>query len=209
MGSVEPLKKLYARWRDKVNFVDIIVRQAHPGRQIPAYYSFDQKMRDAQRYQDEEGIPWCVVVDDIEGTTHNLYGGLADPSYLLDADGRVSFYHVWTHAPALHKAIDALLNQAGRGVVKNGTDRLPHPLASITDGWKGLRRGLPQSFIELEMAAPGAASSIWLGYQIRPLMAALTLRSEPLRLAVKIALAFSAATLFVFSARRLARRRTD
>jgi hypothetical protein len=95
------------------------------------------------------------VVDDIAGTTHQVYGGLADPTYLIDRDGRVAFYNMWTHAPTLHEAIEELLKQDGRGVVMGGTHRTPHLLASMTDGWKGLRRGFPQSAVELELSAPG------------------------------------------------------
>ena len=53
-------------------------------------------MHDARRYKDEQGIPWPLVVDDIEGTTH---GGLADSTYLIDKDGRVSFYKTCGRVP--------------------------------------------------------------------------------------------------------------
>ncbi|MBW3634278.1 MAG: hypothetical protein KY456_14750, partial [Chloroflexi bacterium] len=55
-----------------------------------------------------------------------------------------------------------------------------HLLPAMTDGWKGIRRGLPQSYLDLEMAAPGMGAGIWLGYQLRPLLAPVTLRAEPL-----------------------------
>ena len=80
------------------------------------------------------------MVDDLQGTTHQVYGGLADPTYLIDADGRVAFYDMWTHAPTLHKAIEELMNQDGPGILKGGTERAPHLLTSMTDGWKGLPR---------------------------------------------------------------------
>ena len=144
-----------------------------------------------------------VVVDDLAGTTHQVYGGLADPTYLIDADGRVAFYNLWTHAPTLHEAIKELLKQDGRGVVKGGTHRTPHLLASMTDGWKGLRKGFPQSAVELELSAPGMASGPWLGYQLRPLLAPLTLRSKPLPPSAKLGLAAGAAALLFLGARSL------
>lgn len=185
--------------------MDVLVRQAHPGPDAPAYHRLEQKLRDGRRYQREEQIPWPVVVDDLTGTTHQVYGGLAAPTYLIDSDGRVAFYNLWTHVPTLHEAIDALLQQGGRGVVKGGVDRLPHPLASVTDGWRALRRGRPQSVIDLEMAAPGIASGIWLSAQLRPVLAPLTLRAAPLPVSVKIGLATGAATILILGARRLAR----
>lgn len=139
------------------------------------------------------------------GTAHQVYGGLADPTYLIDRDGRVSFYNMWTHAPTLHEAIEELTNQNGRGTVKGGTHRAPHLLATLTDGWKGLRKGFPQSAIELELSAPGMASGPWLGYQIRPLLAPLALRGEPLPAPVKIGLAVGAGVLIALGLQALTR----
>ncbi|MBA3357033.1 MAG: hypothetical protein H0U18_14060 [Pyrinomonadaceae bacterium] len=170
---------------------------------MPAYQNFEQKMQDAERYQREDGIAWTVLVDDLEGTTHQVYGGLADPTYLIGTDGRVAFYNMWTHAPTLHEALEELQKQGWRGEVKGGVHQMPHLLPSMTDGWKGLRRGWPQSFIDLETSAPGMASGPWLGYQLRPLLAPLTLRSKPLPPSAKLGLAAGAAALLFLGARSL------
>jgi hypothetical protein len=204
---VEPLKELYARWGDAVHFVDVVIRQAHPGPGAPAYETMEQKMADAERYQEEEGVPWVILVDDLEGTVHQTYGGLADPSYLLDADSRVAFYNLWTHAPTLHEAIGDLLAQGGRGVVDGGADALPHLLPALTTGWRGLRRGFPQSLLDLETASPGAGVATWLGYQMRPLLAPVTQRAKPLSPAAKAGIVLGAGALAALGARSLARRR--
>jgi hypothetical protein len=172
-----------------VHFVDVAIRQAHPGPAVPAYHSAEQKWRDAWRYQQEESIPWTVLIDDLEGTTHRAYGGLADPTYLIDSEGKVAFYNMWTHVPTLHRAIMTLLRQGGQGVVMRGSDSTPHLLPSLADGWRGLRRGLPQSFIDLETAAPTFASGTWLGHHIRPVLAPLALRAKPLPWPVRFGLA--------------------
>jgi hypothetical protein len=113
---------------------------------------------------------------------------------------------MWTHAPTLHRAIVALVRQGGSGVVLGGIDRTPHMLAAMTDGWKGIRRGLPQSFIELEFAFPGVATGTWLGHQFRPLLAPLTLRSTPLPTPARIALAAGAAMLAGLAVRLVVKR---
>ncbi len=181
--------------------MDVLIRQAHPGPGAPPYQSFDRKREDAETYQ-AEYAPYPVVVDDLEGTVHQVYGGLADPTYLIDADGRVAYYSTWTHAPTLHQALELLLGQGGRGVVAGGIDRTPHLLSSMAAGWKGLRRGLPQSFIELELAAPGMASSTWLGYQLRPVLAPIALRARPLPPAAKVGIIALALVLAGAVARR-------
>lgn len=183
-----------------MQFIDVLIRQAHPGGDVPAYETFEQKFRDGERYKRDDGIEFPVLVDDLEGTTHQVYGGLADPTYLIDTDGRIAFYNMWTHAPTLYLAIEELIRQDGRGVVRGGIHRQPHLLASMTDGWRGLRRGFPRSFIELELSAPGMASLPWLGYQIRPLIAPLTLRGKPLPTEAKIGLAIGAGALLALGA---------
>jgi hypothetical protein len=160
-------------------------------------------MNDGRRYKQNDGVPYPVLVDDLIGTVHQVYGGLADPTYLIDVEGRVSFYNMWTHAPTLHEAIEELLSEGGRGVVKGGTDRIPHLLSTIADGWHGLRRGFPRSAIELELSMPGMASGPFLGYQIRPLLAPIALRATPLPISAKIGLGLGAAALLFLGVRAL------
>ncbi len=186
-----------------MHFVDVIVRQAHPGPGAPSYQTFAEKLASARAYQRDEGIPWAVLVDDLAGTVHQVYGGLSDPAYLIDTAGRVAHYTMWTHVPTIHQAIEALVGQGGHGVVRGGLDRVPHMLPWMTEGWRGLQRGLPQSFIDLETAAPGTASATWLGYQLRPLLAPLTLRATPLPTPARIALSIGAVIAIVFGVRRI------
>ncbi len=189
------MKKLHSLGGDHVQFVDVLIRQAHPGTDVPPYESFEQKMHDAQRYKQDDGIPWPVLVDDLQGTVHQVYGGLADPTYLIDVDGRVAYHDMWTHAPTLYEAIEALVRQGGRGVAKDGIDHVMHMLPAMTDGWRGLRRGLPQSLIEIETAGPGTGVGPWLGYQIRPVLAPVTLRAKTVPTRAKLALGVGAAAV--------------
>src|SRR5688500_7084497 len=200
------MKKLYARWGDQVHFVDVLVRQAHPGPGVPAYREFSQKLRDAQAYQEEEGIAWTVLVDDLEGTAHQTYGGLADPTYLIDTEGKVAFYNMWTSAPALHEAIRRLTAQGGRGVVHGGVDHTPHLGPAAVAGWRAIQRGLPTSFLDLETAAPGSASATWLVSRLRPLLGPVALRAKPLPPTARRSLAVGAAALALLGVWRLVRR---
>jgi hypothetical protein len=118
--------------------VDVVIRQAHPGPGVPHYETFEQKARDGERYRREEGIPWLILVDDLRGTVHQVYGGLADPTYLIGSDGRVAFYNMWTHGPSLNAAIRELLARGGTGVVQgDGLNRWPYMGAAMTDGCSG------------------------------------------------------------------------
>ncbi len=150
-------------------------------------------MRDGRRYQRDENTPWTVLVDDLAGTVHQVYGGLSDPTYLIDIDGRVAYYNMWTHVPNAHTALEELREQGWRGVVSGGVDRVPHMAPWMTHGWRGIRRGLPQSFLDLETSLPSSGLSTWLGYQLRGLLAPITLRDTPLPVVARIGLAAGAA----------------
>jgi hypothetical protein len=173
----------------------VLTRQAHPGATERAYDSFEQKFEDAQVWKEYRDIPWPVLVDDLPGKVHQVYGGISDPVYLIDVDGRVAFYNMWAHAPTMHRAIEALLAQGGSGVVNGGIDHVPHLLPMITDGWKGIRLGLPESWIDLLTATPLTGVAIPLGYLARPVLAPVTLRATPLPPSARVALGLGAAAI--------------
>lgn len=94
-----------------------------------------------------------------------------------------------THAPTLHRALHELGEQRFRGVVAGGIDGGPHLLPVITAGWPALRRGLPQSLVDLERTMPTSGILPWLGYQLKPVLAPITLRPAPLPTSARLALA--------------------
>lgn len=67
--------------------MEVFIRQAHPGPGVPPYRSFERKFEDGVRYVQQEELPWTVLVDDLEGSVHQSYGAMADPSYLIGSDG--------------------------------------------------------------------------------------------------------------------------
>ena len=204
------MKRLHAKWGHAVSFATILIRQGHPGPDVPPYQTFEEKQRDARRHQWEDAIPWPVLVDDVAGTVHRAYGMLADPTVLVDVDGTIAFYNAITHAPTLDRALSRLFRQQGRGVVLGGTDRKPHLLATIVGGWPALKRGLPQSAVDLETAFPTTALLPFVGDKLRPLVSPVALRATPLpRPKRSTILAAAAALALGAMALRAARRRDE
>ncbi|MDQ6708391.1 MAG: peroxiredoxin family protein [Acidobacteriota bacterium] len=193
IGSLEPLRELYSEWGDRVHFIDVVVRQAHPGKKVPPYRSLEEKVLDAHRYKRNYHLPWTVCVDDVPGTVHQMYGGMSDPAYLIDADGRVVFYNMWAHVPTLDTAIGKLFAGSGRAGGGQGVDRVPHLMAALAGGWPAIRLGLLKSYTDLERAVPGAAFATLAGYLIQPFIAPIALRSKPLPGSSRAALAAGAA----------------
>lgn len=183
------MKQLYEWYGDRVRFFDVFLRQAHPGELRGSYRTYDEKLEGAREYKRQEELPWPLLVDDYEGTMHKTYSGeMADPVILIDSEGRVSFYGMWTHAPTLKKAIDELLARGGRGVAGGGIDQIPHLFASFVDGWRGPRRGGRRAVLEYDLGGMGAGSMSFLGNKAKPLLGPLALRAAPLPMAARVAL---------------------
>jgi thiol-disulfide isomerase/thioredoxin len=179
-GGVSTMRELHRLYGEQVRFVEVVVRQAHPGERHGAYRSDQRKLEEACGYVQEEQIPWPVLVVDLEGTVQRAYGGLAASAYLVDNDGIVAFCGIWGQSPALRQAIDELLARGGVGAPAGvGTDRRPHLAAAIVAGQGGPLRGGRQALIDLELGFPSANILMAVGKAARPVLAPLALRTTP------------------------------
>ena len=80
------LNALHARFGDRVRFVMVKVREAHPGANAPQPTAFEEKREHAERLRDLHGIAYEVAVDDIDGTLHRALSPEAELG-LSDRDG--------------------------------------------------------------------------------------------------------------------------
>ena len=64
------LNGLYRRFGDRVRFVLVNVREAHPGMAIPQPETLEAKIAHAERLRDLHGFGFDVAVDDIDGSLH-------------------------------------------------------------------------------------------------------------------------------------------
>jgi hypothetical protein len=110
VGEVPPLTDLYRKYREQgFEFFIIYSREAHPGENYPHHRSFDQKIRHAQKLRELDKVQIPILVDDIEGTTHNAYGALPNMIYLIDREGIVVYKSDWTNAHELEGMCESLL----------------------------------------------------------------------------------------------------
>ena len=179
-GGVATMRELYRLYGRHVRFVEVLIRQAHPGEQHGAYHSEEQKIQDAWSYKREEDIPWPVLADDLACTVQRAYGGLAAAAYLIDSRGRIAFCGTWGQSPALRQAIDDLLARGGSGTpAGKGIDRRPHLAGAIVAGRSGPARGGRRALFDLELGFPGGNALMLVGPAFRPrLKAKHPVRSE-------------------------------
>ncbi len=180
-GGVATMQELYRLYGEQVRFVEVLMRQAHPGERHGAYLSSEQKVQDGRDYEHEESVPWPVLIDDLACSVQHAYGGLAAAAYLIDSDGMVAFCGTWGQSPALRAALDDLLARGGTGTpAGRGTDRRPHLAAAIVAGRRGPARGGRQALFDLELGFPGGNILMLVGGFLRPLLGPLALRTTPI-----------------------------
>ena len=97
-----------------VEFVFLYTREAHPGENYPSHRSFEQKLAHARAFKAEFKVERPILVDDLVGTAHKLYGSLPNMTYLISRGGRVLFRADWTDPPTIEYAINYVLNSRAR-----------------------------------------------------------------------------------------------
>ncbi|CCG53601.1 Protein of unknown function [Flavobacterium indicum GPTSA100-9 = DSM 17447] len=88
------------------NFLLLYVREAHPGKIIPAHNSIEEKCYLANRLKTEDKIEnRTIIIDDINGNIHTILGALPNMILIIDTNGKVIYKEDWNNAKSLQKAI--------------------------------------------------------------------------------------------------------
>lgn len=95
-------------------FVFLYAREAHPGENFPAHRSMEQKLSHARAFREQFKIERTILVDDLVGTGHKLYGMLPNMTYLIGRSGKVLFRADWTDPPTIEAALQYLLDARAR-----------------------------------------------------------------------------------------------
>ncbi len=96
------------------SFVFVYVREAHPGENFPAHRSIEQKLDHARAFRSQFGIGRPILVDDLAGTGHKLYGMLPNMTYLIGRGGKVLFRADWTDPPTIRNVLEYVLSSRAR-----------------------------------------------------------------------------------------------
>jgi thiol-disulfide isomerase/thioredoxin len=104
------LKQLHLRFGDRVRFVMVNVREAHPGKNFPQPKALATKMTHAERLRDLYGFEFDVAVDDVDGTLHRAMSPKPNSAYVLAKDGTILFRAQWANdTKALEVALEAVV----------------------------------------------------------------------------------------------------
>lgn len=108
------LKDLHRRYGDRVSFVLVNTREAHPGDRLQQPRNMDAKRGRAAALRAHHGFTFEVAVDGIDGDFHQAMSPKPNSAYLVRPDGIIAYRAHWANDGAgLERALTALLNGKG------------------------------------------------------------------------------------------------
>jgi hypothetical protein len=140
VGEVSPLNALYQRYRDQgFEFFTIYVREPHPGEHYGPHRTWEQKLKFARDCREQDGIHNPVLVDDLEGTVHRLYGLMPNMIYIIDKNGKIIYKAMWTDHGEIESVLANLmladhLQSKGVRVKPSYTERINYIPAEYAGG---------------------------------------------------------------------------
>ena len=91
VSSLPDIDRLEERYGDRVQFVLLQVREAHPGAELSQARSQQEKLEHAQLMREVLGVRWPVLVDDIDGSLHRLLDTMPNSLHIVGPDGEILY----------------------------------------------------------------------------------------------------------------------
>lgn len=156
-GSIHGINKLSPDFKEETEFVLIYVREAHPGDEIPAHQSMEDKVRAAEILKQDEDLTMPILIDDLKGNVHRKYGKMPNSTYIIDKSGRVAFRALWTEPHVIREALEQLIEiqndrDVEHAVVLGGEDKSMPMSYPALYSYRALHRGGRKAIIDFEHA---------------------------------------------------------
>jgi thiol-disulfide isomerase/thioredoxin len=151
-SSAPSVQDLYNEFGDRVNFIMLYVREAHPGENIDQAESMEEKLAYTQMLKDFYGIDWTVAADNIHGDLHRALDPKPNSAFLVGSDGTIMFRSLWAaDYGALREALAATAD--GRELQTRQSTRMIVPVA----------RAMGHVQAVMERGGPRAVRDLWIG----------------------------------------------
>jgi thiol-disulfide isomerase/thioredoxin len=166
-SSAPSVQELYEEFGERVDFIMLYVREAHPGENYAQAESIEDKIGSARALQKFYDIDWIVAADTLHGDLHRALDPKPNAAYLVSSDGEILFRSLWAaDYDALHLALEDAAD--GKALRHTQSTRLFGPVARAMGSVREtMRRGGPQAERDLwraafPMALAGLVAS-WFG----------------------------------------------
>ncbi len=144
------LLQLPTEFGDRVDFIMLNVREAHPGEHFRQPGTMEEKLKHAQALEQFYEIPWTVAADNIEGDLHRALDPKPNSAFLANSDGIIVFRSLWaSDKKALRQALESVV--AGRKPDQAESQALIGPVS----------RAMGQVQEVMERAGPQAVKDLW------------------------------------------------
>jgi thiol-disulfide isomerase/thioredoxin len=149
-SSAPSVQDLYDEFGDRIEFVMLYVREAHPGENYAQSETMEDKLESARALQAFYGIEWTVAADNVDGDLHRALDPKPNAAFLTNSKGDILFRSLWAaDYDALRQALDDAA--AGRAMISTQSNRLIGPVARAM----GMVREV------MERGGPQAVSDLW------------------------------------------------
>ena len=149
-SSAPSVQELYDEYGDRVDFVMLYVREAHPGENYAQAETIEDKIESARALQEFYGINWTVATDSVDGDLHRALDPKPNAAYLANSDGEILFRSLWAaDYGALRQALDDAAG--GRAMTRTQSNKLLGPVIRAM----GVVREV------MERGGPQAVSDLW------------------------------------------------
>jgi len=181
-SAAPSVQELYKEFGQRIKFIMLYVREAHPGEYFNQSETNEQKLDYARALKDFYGIDWTVAADNVAGDLHLALDPKPNAAFLANKDGIILFRSLWaSDYGALHQALTAAAT--GQQLPRDQSTKMLGPVV-VAMGYVNdvMKRGGPQAVKDLwqaglpmAMAGQVAVLFSWLSQERRGLAAVSTL----------------------------------
>ena len=94
-SAAPSVQALYEEFGDRIKFIMVYVREAHPGEYITQAETMEEKLEHARVLKKFYDIQWTVAADNIEGDLHRALDPKPNSAVLIDSAGTILFRSLW------------------------------------------------------------------------------------------------------------------
>jgi thiol-disulfide isomerase/thioredoxin len=148
-SAAPSVQELHDEFGDRVDFIMLYVREAHPGEHFTQSESMEEKLEHARALEEFYDIQWTVAVDNIDGDLHRALDPKPNAAFLMNGEGIILFRSLWAaDQDALRQALAAAA--AGRAPERKQSETLLGPvIRAMGQVQEVMKRGGPQAVSDL------------------------------------------------------------
>lgn len=149
-SAMPVIDALHAEFGDRVDFVLLNVREAHPGAHFPQPATDEEKLGHARSLRERYDVPFTIAVDTLDGELHQRLDAKPNAAFLFDGTGEVVFRAQWARD-------DRLIGDALRSTLAGTAPVKRHSAAMLVP----VARAMGSVDEVMRAAGPGAGRDLW------------------------------------------------